>query len=392
MMPEYGHALLCLALGVALLLSVYPLWGVARGDADDGVGRGVRLAAVHLRGGRVFVLVHAFVVNDFTVAYVAGNSNTQLPVVPGGRHRGARGLAAAVGAADERLDPGGGGVQPAGAGGYRRPGAGGDGDGLRRFSGVHPVHLRPVRPHAAGLSGGGARPESAAAGPGADFPPAAAVHGLCRLLGGLRLRHRRAAERASGQRVHPFCPPVDAGGVGVPDAGYRARLGVGLLRAGLGRLVVLGPGGERLLYAVAGGHRPAALAGGHGTARRLQGVDAAAVHLRLSLCLLGTFLVRSGVLVSVHAFASDPARGMFILAFMVLVTGGSLLLFAVRGHRVRSRVNNALWSRESLLLGNNVLLMAAMLVVLLGTLLPLVHKQLGSISVGSRSLTPCSPG
>nr|WP_237589965.1 cytochrome c-type biogenesis CcmF C-terminal domain-containing protein [Salmonella enterica] len=77
---------------------------------------------------------------------------------------------------------------------------------------------------------------------------------------------------------------------------------------------------------------------------------------------------------------------------MVLVTGGSLLLFAVRGHRVRSRVNNALWSRESLLLGNNVLLMAAMLVVLLGTLLPLVHKQLGlgSISVGSRSLTPCS--
>ncbi|EIX2164437.1 heme lyase CcmF/NrfE family subunit, partial [Salmonella enterica] len=103
-----------------------------------------------------------------------------------------------------------------------------------------------------------------------------------------------------------------------------------------------------------------------------------------SLCLLGTFLVRSGVLVSVHAFASDPSRGMFILAFMVLVTGGSLLLFAVRGHKVRSRVNNALWSRESLLLGNNVLLIAAMLVVLLGTLLPLVHKQLGlgSISIG----------
>lgn len=73
-----------------------------------------------------------------------------------------------------------------------------------------------------------------------------------------------------------------------------------------------------------------------------------------SLCLLGTFLVRSGVLVSVHAFASDPARGMFILAFMVLVIGGSLLLFAARGHKVRSRVNNALWSRESLLLANNV--------------------------------------
>lgn len=71
-------------------------------------------------------------------------------------------------------------------------------------------------------------------------------------------------------------------------------------------------------------------------------------------------------------------------AFMVLVIGGSLLLFAARGHKVRSRVNNALWSRESLLLANNVLLVAAMLVVLLGTLLPLVHKQLGlgSISIG----------
>ncbi|STW79737.1 cytochrome c heme lyase subunit CcmF [Klebsiella michiganensis] len=70
---------------------------------------------------------------------------------------------------------------------------------------------------------------------------------------------------------------------------------------------------------------------------------------------------------------------------MVLVIGGSLLLFAMRGYKVRSRVNNALWSRESLLLGNNVLLMAAMLTVLLGTLLPLVHKQLGlgSISIGA---------
>ncbi len=69
---------------------------------------------------------------------------------------------------------------------------------------------------------------------------------------------------------------------------------------------------------------------------------------------------------------------------MTLVTGGSLLLFALRGRRLRSRVNNALWSRESFLLANNVLLLTAMLVVLLGTLLPLVHKLvgLGSISIG----------
>ncbi|MDI6936483.1 cytochrome c-type biogenesis CcmF C-terminal domain-containing protein, partial [Serratia sp. Se-PFBMAAmG] len=103
-----------------------------------------------------------------------------------------------------------------------------------------------------------------------------------------------------------------------------------------------------------------------------------------SLSLLGTFLVRSGVLVSVHSFASDPARGMFILAFMVIVIGSSLLLYALKGGKVRSRVQSEIWSRESFLLGNNVLLIAAMLVVLLGTLLPLVHKQLGlgSISVG----------
>ena len=103
-----------------------------------------------------------------------------------------------------------------------------------------------------------------------------------------------------------------------------------------------------------------------------------------SLCLLGTFLVRSGVLVSVHSFASDPARGMFILAYLVIVIGGSLLLYAIKGNSVRAPSRHELHSRETYLLSNNVLLVAAMLVVLLGTLLPLIHKQLGmgSISIG----------
>ncbi len=90
---------------MALLLSVYPLWGVARGDApDDGVGRGVRTAAVHLRGGRVFRAgARAFVVNDFTVAYVAGSSNAAAGVVPGVAATGAHeGSYCCVGAADER--------------------------------------------------------------------------------------------------------------------------------------------------------------------------------------------------------------------------------------------------------------------------------------------------
>ena len=104
-----------------------------------------------------------------------------------------------------------------------------------------------------------------------------------------------------------------------------------------------------------------------------------------SLSLLGTFLVRSGILVSVHAFASDPSRGMFILGFLVFVIGGSLLLFALKGASVRVRGNFALASRENALLANNVLLIAALVVVLVGTLLPLVHKQigLGSVSIGA---------
>ncbi|MDO4626368.1 MAG: heme lyase CcmF/NrfE family subunit [Pasteurellaceae bacterium] len=107
--------------------------------------------------------------------------------------------------------------------------------------------------------------------------------------------------------------------------------------------------------------------------------------LAFSLCLLGTFLVRSGVLVSVHAFASDPTRGLYILAYLVVVIGGSLLLYAYKGNHIRSRNNAERYSRETLLFLNNIFLMAALAVVLLGTLLPLVHKQLnlGSISIGA---------
>ena len=104
-----------------------------------------------------------------------------------------------------------------------------------------------------------------------------------------------------------------------------------------------------------------------------------------SLCLLGTFLVRSGILVSVHTFASDPTRGLYVLAYLIVVIGGSLTLYAYKGSQIRSRDNAERYSRESLLLLNNILLMTALCVVLLGTLLPLIHKQLGlgSISIGA---------
>lgn len=104
-----------------------------------------------------------------------------------------------------------------------------------------------------------------------------------------------------------------------------------------------------------------------------------------SLSLLGTFLVRSGILVSVHSFASDPSRGLFILGLLVVIIGGSLTLFAFRGNQLRGAGRYGFFSREVLLMGNNIFLTAATLVVLLGTLLPLVHKELGlgSISIGA---------
>ncbi len=103
-----------------------------------------------------------------------------------------------------------------------------------------------------------------------------------------------------------------------------------------------------------------------------------------SLSLLGTFLVRSGVLVSVHAFASDPARGLFILVFLALVIGISLSLYAWRAPGLISEVGFKPLSRETFLLINNLLLVIAAGVILLGTLGPLVFAamDLGTISVG----------
>ncbi len=106
--------------------------------------------------------------------------------------------------------------------------------------------------------------------------------------------------------------------------------------------------------------------------------------MAFSLSLVGTFLVRSGVLTSVHAFATDPRRGIFILLFLVLVVGGSLTLFAWRAPRVGLGSGFGAVSRESMLLANNVLLAVAMSAVLLGTLYPLFLDALGmgKISVG----------
>ncbi|STZ08391.1 Cytochrome c-type biogenesis protein CcmF [Moraxella caprae] len=103
-----------------------------------------------------------------------------------------------------------------------------------------------------------------------------------------------------------------------------------------------------------------------------------------ALSLLGTFLVRSGVITSVHSFAADPTRGMAILAILGAVIGGGLLMFALRGWRLTVESFYQLKSRETILVINNIILLVATLVVLLGTLYPIIADafKLGQVSVG----------
>ncbi|MFO1428317.1 MAG: heme lyase CcmF/NrfE family subunit [Steroidobacteraceae bacterium] len=112
--------------------------------------------------------------------------------------------------------------------------------------------------------------------------------------------------------------------------------------------------------------------------------------LAFSLSLLGTFLVRSGVLVSVHSFAADPARGIFILSFLVIMIGGSLALYAWRAPLLKSNAGFEFTSRESFLLFNNILLVVACAAVFAGTMAPLISDALGlgTLSVGPQYFSP----
>ncbi len=113
------------------------------------------------------------------------------------------------------------------------------------------------------------------------------------------------------------------------------------------------------------------------------GFSALLAIIAFSLSLLGTFLVRSGVLISVHSFASDPERGLFILMLIGFFTGGALIIYALNQKRSKP-LNLNLWSRESLLLLNNVFLCSAAGLIMIGTLYPLVLELVNSekISVG----------
>tara|TARA_B100001996_G_scaffold368416_1_gene340899 strand:+ start:215 stop:2140 length:1926 start_codon:yes stop_codon:yes gene_type:complete len=106
--------------------------------------------------------------------------------------------------------------------------------------------------------------------------------------------------------------------------------------------------------------------------------------IAFSLSILGTFLVRSGILISVHSFANDPARGIFILLFLTIIVGGSLLIYISNSSKMNDNFNFKLFSKESFFLINNILLVTATFTILLGTIYPLILDLLGleKISVG----------
>jgi len=391
MLPELGQILLILALLVALLQAVVPLAGAQRGHLPwMAVARPAALVQLALVGGAFAILTWAFVHQDFSVAYVAENSNSLLPPIyrysaVWGAHEGSLLLwtlvlalwSAAVALCSRQL--------PAHV--------------VARVLGVMAL-----------ISLGFLAFLLFTSNPFARLLPAAAEGGdLNPLL------------QDPGLVIHP--PMLYAGYVGfsVPfafaiaallegrlDARWLrwsrpwtniawALLTVGIALGSWWAYYELGWGGWWFWDPVENASFMPWLAGAallHSqavTEKRgsFGGWTLLLAIAAFSLSLLGTFLVRSGVLTSVHSFAADPSRGLFILIFLALVIGGSLLLYAVRAPGLGPAEDDprrgfAATSRETLLLANNLLLACACAMVLLGTLYPLLADALGmgKLSVG----------
>ncbi|CAO96188.1 heme lyase CcmF/NrfE family subunit [Erwinia tasmaniensis] len=387
MIPEIGSFLLCLALALALLLSVYPLWGAARQDLRlMGLARPLSYALFACIAAAFLILVHAFVVNDFSVTYVASNSNTLLPVyyrvaATWGAHEGSlllwvlllSGWTLAVALLSRNMPL----------------------EAIARVLAVMGMINLGFLLFITLTSNPFSRTLPDFPIEGSDLNPMLQDIGLIFHPPLLYMGYVGFSVAFAFAIASLMAGRLDTAWARWSRPWTTAAwvfLTIGIVLGSAWAYYELGWGGWWFWDPVENASFMPWLAGTaliHSLAvtEKRGTFKAWTVLLAItafSLSLLGTFLVRSGVLVSVHAFASDPARGMFILAFLIIVIGGSLLLYAIKGSKVRSRVQNEVWSRESFLLGNNVLLIAAMLVVLLGTLLPLVHKQLGlgTISIG----------
>ena len=387
MIPELGDFLLSLAVGLALLLSIYPLWGAMRQDGRlMATARPLACGVFLAVAGAFCCLAYAFVVNDFTLVYVAANSNSRLPVyyriaATWGAHEGSLllwvlllgGWTLAVALFSRSMPD----------------------EAVARVLAVMGMINAGFLAFILLTSNPFNRTLPDVPIDGNDLNPVLQDIGLIFHPPLLYMGYVGFSVAFSFAIASLIAGRLDTAWARWSRPWTLAAwifLTLGIVLGSSWAYYELGWGGWWFWDPVENASLMPWLAGTallhslsvtekRGAFKSWTVLLAIAVF---SLCLLGTFLVRSGVLVSVHSFASDPARGMFILLFLVLVIGGSLLLYAVQGGKVRSRSQNEVFSRESFLLGNNVLLMAAMLVVLLGTLLPLVHKQLGmgSISIG----------
>ncbi len=388
MIPEFGHFALILALGLALALACLPALGVVRGDPllmRTGPSLAAGLFVFVLFG--FFCLTASFLEDDFSVVYVAGHSNSALPVrykvsAVWGGHEGSFllwtlilcGWTLAVACLGRGLTP----------------------DMKARTlavlgllgAGFVSFMLFTSNPFERSLP---FHPED-----GADLNPLLQDFGL--------IVHPPMLYMGYVGFAVPFALAVATLTAGRIDAAWIrwsrpwtnaawAFLTIGITLGSWWAYYELGWGGwwfwdpvenasflpwlvgTALVHSLAASEK-------RGVFKSWTLLLAIAVF---SLSLLGAFLVRSGVLTSVHAFAVDPERGLFILAFLVLVIGSSLLLYAVRASGIRSASRYAWSSREALLLVNNLVLVAAAGAVLLGTLYPLVYEVAtggGKLSVG----------
>jgi cytochrome c-type biogenesis protein CcmF len=387
MIPELGLLALILALCLALVQASVPLAGACRGDQ-----RWMALAKPAAWGQLAFLmfsfacLVHAFLTDDFSVAYVAENSNSALPwyyKVSGvwGAHEGSLLLWALILA---------GWTTAVSIGACQLPEA-----MLARVLAVMGMISTGFLLFLIGTSNPFARLLTNVPVDGRDLNPVLQDVGL--------IVHPPILYMGYVGFSVAFAFAIAALLDGKLDAAWArwsrpwtnvawAFLGVGIAVGSWWAYSELGWGGWWFWDPVENASLMPWLVGAaliHSlAATEKRGVFKSWTVLlaigAFSLSLLGTFLVRSGVLTSVHAFATDPARGVFVLAFLLGVVGGSLALFALRAPVVKSHGGFGIWSRETLLLVNNLLLSVAAAAILLGTLYPMVLDALTGtkLSVG----------
>ncbi|WP_242107823.1 heme lyase CcmF/NrfE family subunit [Luteimonas aquatica] len=393
MLPELGQIALILALLVALLQALFPLAGAQRGNAAwMAVARPAAYAQLALVLAAFAILTVSFVMQDFSVRYVAENSNSLLPLVyrytaVWGAHEGSQLLWALILA-----------LWTAAVAEFSRqlPQA-----VVARVIGVMGLISIGFLSFLIFTSNPFER-LLPAAGEGRDLNPLLQDPGM--------IIHPPMLYLGYVGFVVPFAFAVAALLDGRLDARWLrwtrpwTNVAWGFLTCGIAlgswwAYYELGWGGWWFWDPVENASFMPWLAGAAllhsqaATEKRgsFRGWTVLLAIAAFSLSLLGTFLVRSGVLTSVHAFAADPSRGLFILIFLAIVIGGSLLLYALRAPRFEdgAAANDparyfAASSRETLLLANNALLTSACGMVLLGTLYPLLADalELGKISVG----------